>query len=50
MLRNRVKMRSKASRSREFEFSDILLSIDKCFRDQDWRLILMKVLIGRMVK
>ena len=50
MLRNRVKMRSKASRSGEFEFSDILLPIGKWFRDQGWRLILLKVLIGGIVK
>ena len=43
-------MRSKASRSREFEFSDILLPIGKWFRDQGWRLILLKVLIGGIVK
>ena len=45
-----MKMRSRASKCGEFEFSDILLPIGKWFRDQGWRLILLKVLIGRMVK
>ena len=45
-----MKIRSKASRSREFEFSDILLPIGKWFRDQGWRLILLKVLIDGIVK